>query len=70
MFKIVLIWEKNKSPKFQNNKNPNLWLSFGSPKKKFHLDVAPVKSHIVYYSEGMVPPPKGCELCKTCNWPY
>ncbi len=44
MLQIVLIWRRNKHSKFWDNKNPNLWLSFGRPKKKHYLDVAPMKS--------------------------
>jgi hypothetical protein len=29
-----------------------LGLSFGNPRKKCHLDVAPMKNHRVYYREG------------------
>jgi hypothetical protein len=31
---------------------PILRLSLGSPRKKYHLDVAPVKSYKIYYKGG------------------
>jgi len=36
---------------FSTTKVPILGFPLGSPKKKFHLDVAPIESHIVYYRE-------------------
>jgi hypothetical protein len=37
-------------------------MSLGNPKKNYHLDVAPVKNHKIYYKEG-----SGAHLPKVTN---
>jgi hypothetical protein len=48
IFKTNLIWERYERPKFWDKKSPN----FGTPRKKWHLDVVPMERHIIYYKEG------------------
>jgi hypothetical protein len=52
---------------FETTKVPILGLSLRSPEKKYHLDVAPAKSHKVYYREGSGASSKGYGLCKACS---
>jgi hypothetical protein len=48
MIQEGLIWGRYECPKFWDNNSPIC----GIPKKKCHLDVAPMESHKVYYKEG------------------
>jgi hypothetical protein len=38
--------------RFETTKVPILGLALGSPRKKCHLDLAPIESHKVYYRDG------------------
>jgi hypothetical protein len=51
---------------FETTRVPILGLLLESPRKKCHLNVTPMESHKYTIRRGMVPPPKGCELCKSC----
>jgi len=51
---------------FETIRIPILGFPLGSPEEKWHLDVVPMERHRIYYGGGVMPPPKGFGLCKTC----